>query len=58
VISLLGATPFFVDIDPQTFNLDPEKQEQAVRWIAENSTGEYHLPQSNASLTARRHPRR
>ena len=25
VISLLGATPVFVDIDPQTFNMDPVK---------------------------------
>jgi UDP-2-acetamido-2-deoxy-ribo-hexuluronate aminotransferase len=25
VIQLLGATPVFVDIDPHTFNLDPEK---------------------------------
>ncbi len=25
VISMLGATPIFVDIDPRTYNLDPEK---------------------------------
>jgi dTDP-4-amino-4,6-dideoxygalactose transaminase len=31
VISILGATPIFVDIDPITFNLDPEKLEQAIR---------------------------
>ena len=24
VISLLGATPIFVDIDPRTFNIDPD----------------------------------
>jgi len=30
VISLLGATPVFVDIDPKTFNIDPEKLDQAV----------------------------
>ena len=30
VVSLLGATPVFVDIDPRTFNLDPEKLETAV----------------------------
>lgn len=30
VISLLGATPIFVDIDPKTFNLDPEKLAVAI----------------------------
>ena len=30
VISLLGATPVFVDIEPETFNLDPKKLDQAV----------------------------
>ena len=30
VISLLGATPVFVDIDPETFNIDPKKLEQAL----------------------------
>jgi len=29
-ICLLGATPVFVDIDPQTFNLDPSKLESAI----------------------------
>lgn len=31
VISLLGATPVFVDIDPQTFNIDPQKLEEALK---------------------------
>lgn len=30
MIALLGATPVFVDIDPQTCNLDPEKIEAAI----------------------------
>lgn len=30
VISLLGATPVFVDIDPATFNIDPVKLRQAI----------------------------
>lgn len=30
VISLLGATPVFVDIDPRTFNIDPDKLEEAI----------------------------
>jgi UDP-2-acetamido-2-deoxy-ribo-hexuluronate aminotransferase len=29
-IALTGATPFFVDIDPGTFNIDPERLEEAI----------------------------
>jgi UDP-2-acetamido-2-deoxy-ribo-hexuluronate aminotransferase len=35
VISLLAATPVFVDIDPVTFNIDPEKLEQAIVGLRE-----------------------
>ena len=31
VISLLGATPVFVDIDPKTFNIDPAKLALAIQ---------------------------
>ncbi len=30
VISLCGATPVFVDVDPRTYNLDPEALQQAL----------------------------
>lgn len=30
VISLLGATPVYVDIDPRTYNIDPAKLEAAI----------------------------
>lgn len=30
VICLLGATPVFVDIDPETYNIDPSKLEEAI----------------------------
>ena len=30
VISLLGLTPVFVDVEPDSFNIDPEKVEQAI----------------------------
>lgn len=36
VISLLGATPVFVDIDPVTYNIDPQKLEQAIVRLKEN----------------------
>jgi UDP-2-acetamido-2-deoxy-ribo-hexuluronate aminotransferase len=36
VISLLGATPVFVDIDPDTFNMDPVKLRQAIQDIKNN----------------------
>ncbi|MCA1794664.1 MAG: DegT/DnrJ/EryC1/StrS family aminotransferase [Desulfobacteraceae bacterium] len=35
VISLLGATPVFVDIDAATFNLSPEKLETAIQQVAQ-----------------------
>lgn len=31
VISLLGATPVFVDIDSNTYNIDPQKLERAIK---------------------------
>ncbi len=30
VIALLGATPVFVDIDPHTYNMDPEKLQEKI----------------------------
>ncbi len=46
VISLLGATAVFVDIDPQTFNLDPHKLELAIQALISNDSSIYPLPQS------------
>jgi UDP-2-acetamido-2-deoxy-ribo-hexuluronate aminotransferase len=31
VISLLGGTPVYVDIDPKTYNIDPEKLDKAIK---------------------------
>ena len=33
VIELLGATAVFVDIDPETFNIDPNKLEEAIQRV-------------------------
>ena len=33
VISLLGATPVFVDIDSKTFNMDPDKLESEIKKV-------------------------
>ena len=43
VISLLGATPAFVDIDEKTFNIDPEHLGRAIAAIQEGSK-DYPLP--------------
>jgi UDP-2-acetamido-2-deoxy-ribo-hexuluronate aminotransferase len=44
VISLLGATPIFVDIDPRTFNMDPDKLELAIQALKKNDPSIYPLP--------------
>ena len=44
VISLLGATPVFVDIDPQTFNIDPAKLKLAIQAVKTNDPSLYPLP--------------
>ena len=33
VVSLIGATPVFVDVDPDTFNIDPVKLEAAIKEV-------------------------
>ncbi|MHC1727625.1 MAG: DegT/DnrJ/EryC1/StrS family aminotransferase [Syntrophobacteraceae bacterium] len=53
VISLLGATPVFVDIDPDTFNVDPVKLENAIRAVLENDESARTLPSSTSPLTHR-----
>jgi len=45
VISLLGATPVFVDIDPKTFNIDPAKLALAIKALMKsNDPSIYPLP--------------
>ena len=44
VICLLGATPVFVDIDPRTFNIDPNKLEQTITALKNNDSTLSPLP--------------
>lgn len=44
VISLLGATPVFVDIDPKTYNIDPAKLALAIKALKSNDPSIYPLP--------------
>ena len=53
VISLLGATPVFVDIDPRSFNIDPSKLELAVQAVLDNQATDHPLPRSGAALVPR-----
>ena len=46
VVSLLGAIPVFVDIDPQTFNIDPAQLKLAVRAVKEQKPDLYPLPRN------------
>ena len=51
VISLLGATPIFVDIDPVTFNIDPDQLARAIKAVKTQDDKIHPLP-----LAARRSP--
>ncbi|MGD8944748.1 MAG: DegT/DnrJ/EryC1/StrS family aminotransferase [Desulfobacterales bacterium] len=44
VISLLGATPVFVDIDPNTFNMDPKHLQKAISALEKQDPVIYPLP--------------
>ena len=47
VISMLGATPVFVDIDPDTFNIEPDQFERAVSALKGNDPNLYPMPKIN-----------
>ncbi|MBI5602369.1 MAG: DegT/DnrJ/EryC1/StrS aminotransferase family protein [Deltaproteobacteria bacterium] len=55
-VSLLGATPIFVDIDPKTFNLDPAKLELAIQALKSNDPSIYPLPRPLSPNAERRTP--
>ena len=49
VLSLLGATPVFVDIDPQTFNIDPGKLQSAIQALVNNDPLKHPLPATTSA---------
>lgn len=53
VISLLGATPVFVDIEPDTFNIDPDRLHEAVAALEGRDPSRHPLPAGFEGLTAR-----
>jgi dTDP-4-amino-4,6-dideoxygalactose transaminase len=53
VISLLGATPVFVDIDPRTYNIDPVKIETALEALKRKDPAMHPLPSGYADLKPR-----
>ncbi|MBL4904131.1 MAG: DegT/DnrJ/EryC1/StrS family aminotransferase [Desulfocapsa sp.] len=48
VVSLLGATPVFVDIDPRTYNIDPTQLKLAIEAVQKNDPSIYPLPKDGA----------
>lgn len=45
VIALLGATPVFVDIDPKTYNIDPEKLSDTINTAKKGKGVSAKIPQ-------------
>ncbi|WP_035059523.1 DegT/DnrJ/EryC1/StrS family aminotransferase [Andreprevotia chitinilytica] len=57
VIALLGATPIFVDIDPETFNIDPAALDKAITALKTGDTSCTALPKWSAEKLAVLKPR-
>lgn len=51
VISLVGATPVFVDIDAKTYNIDPDRLESAIEALVAADPGKHPLPSGASSLS-------
>lgn len=47
VVSLLGATPVFVDIDTRTYNIDPVKLKLAIEAVQRCDASIYPIPKGN-----------
>ncbi|MGQ9688690.1 MAG: DegT/DnrJ/EryC1/StrS family aminotransferase [Desulfobaccales bacterium] len=56
VVRLLGATPVFVDIDPETYNLDPEALAEALHNFAKNPKTQGLTPRGIIAVDLFGHP--
>ena len=57
VVGLLGATPIFVDIEPDTFSLDPNQLEKAIKALKSNDPTVYPLPKGIGDQLSDLNPR-
>lgn len=48
VVSLLGATPVFVDIDPVTYNIDPAQLKLAIEAVRNGDPSIYPIPKDES----------
>ena len=50
-LALLGATPIFVDVEKDTFNLDPDKLEETIQAFLDGDASHPSLPGGSEGLT-------
>src|SRR5690242_1356556 len=50
VVSLAGATPVFVDVEDDTFNMDPEHLQRAIKALRERNPKLYPIPREILDL--------
>jgi UDP-2-acetamido-2-deoxy-ribo-hexuluronate aminotransferase len=53
VVSLLGAVPVFVDIDPKTYNIDPGSLSRAIEAVKTDDPSKHPLPARRGRLAPR-----